>query len=65
MSKILSVVTPPFRARMLASWMPESPAVGSEKGMFSSMREAPFLTASRTAAAVVSKSGSPQMKKGI
>ena len=40
-------------------------AVGSEKGMPSSMRSAPFAAMARTAAAVVSRSGSPQVMKGM
>ena len=40
-------------------------AVGSEKGMPSSIRSAPLAAAARTAAAVVSRSGSPQVKKAI
>ena len=40
-------------------------AVGSENGIPSSIRSAPFFTAALTTAAVVSKSGSPQVINGI
>ena len=45
--------------------MTEPSAVGSENGMPSSMRSAPFSAAARTALAVVSRSGSPQVIKAI
>ena len=62
-SKILSVVTPPLSARSLAAWITGPSAVGSEKGMPSSIRSAPPFTAARTQAAVVARSGSPQVMK--
>src|SRR5699024_10327068 len=60
-----SVVTPPRRARRLASWITGPSAVGSEKGMPSSIRSAPLAAIARTVAAVVSRSGSPQVRKGM
>ena len=64
-SKILSVVTPPDKALMFASWITGPSAVGSEKGMPSSIRSAPAAAISFTMAMVVSRSGSPQVIKGI
>ncbi len=64
-SKTLSVVTPFFKARALAAWITGPSAVGSEKGMPSSIRSAPFLTISFTAFLVVSRSGSPQVMNAM
>ena len=64
-AKILSVVTPPFNARRFAPCITGPSAVGSENGIPSSIKSAPFFTASQTAAYVVSKSGSPHVKKAI
>ena len=65
MSKILSVVTPPESARRLAPWMTGPSAVGSEKGIPSSIRSAPFAAMLFTISTVVARSGSPQVIKGI
>ena len=64
-AKILSVVEPPLRALSLAAWITGPSAVGSEKGIPSSIRSAPALTASLTTSLVVSRSGSPQVMKGM
>ena len=63
--RMSSVVTPPARARLSASMMTGPSAVGSEKGIPSSMRSAPFLTASLMIFPVVSRSGSPQVMNGM
>ena len=63
--KILSAVTPPASARVLAAWITGPSAVGSEKGMPNSIRSAPPLTAARTQSAVVCKSGSPHVIKAM
>ena len=65
MSKILSVVTPPVRARKFAAWITGPSAVGSENGMPSSIRSAPFFSIALTISFVVSRSGSPQVINGI
>ena len=65
MSKILSVVVPADKALALAAWMTGPSAVGSEKGIPSSIRSAPALTASFTTFSVVSRSGSPHVMKGM
>ena len=64
-SKTLSVVTPAASAFTLAPWITGPSAVGSENGIPSSIRSAPFATASLTIFAVVSKFGSPQVINGI
>ena len=65
MSKILSVVTPPVSALRFAPWITGPSAVGSEKGIPSSIRSAPFAAISITAFFVVSRSGSPQVIKAM
>ena len=64
-SKTLFVVQPPSNALRLASIMTGPSAVGSEKGMPSSISDAPALTISTTHFAVVSRSGSPHVIKGM
>ena len=64
-SNILSVVTPPLSARRFAPCITGPSAVGSEKGIPSSIRSAPFSAAARTIFAVVSRSGSPQVMNGM
>ena len=61
----MSVVAPAASAFMLAPWITGPSAVGSENGIPSSIRSAPFATASLTIFAVVSKFGSPQVINGI
>ena len=63
-SNTASVVAPEARARVSASWMTGPSAMGSEKGMPSSMRSAPACAMASTSCSVVSKSGSPQVTKG-
>ena len=60
-SKILSVVVPAESARTFALWITGPSAVGSENGIPSSIRSAPPSAIARTAFAVVSRSGSPQV----
>ena len=64
-AKASSVVTPPASARMLASWITGPSAVGSEKGMPSSIRSAPASTMATTASSVTSSVGSPQVMNGM
>ena len=64
-AKILSVVMPPRNALKFAPWITGPSAVGSENGIPSSIRSAPFSTAARTTFAVVSRSGSPQVTNAI
>src|SRR5699024_55613 len=64
-SKILSVVTPPDRARTFAAWITGPSAVGSEKGIPSSIRSAPASSMAYTSFSVTSKDGSPQVMKGM
>ena len=64
-AKILSVVIPPFNARRFAPWIIGPSAVGSENGIPSSIRSAPFSTAALIVSSVVFKSGSPQVINGI
>ena len=64
-SKILSVVVPASNALALAAWITGPSAVGSEKGIPSSIRSAPARTASFTIFAVVSRSGSPHVMRGM
>ena len=64
-SNTLSVVTPPESALILAACITGPSAVGSEKGIPSSMISAPATAIALTIASVVSRSGSPQVTKGI
>ena len=64
-SNILSVVVPALRARRFAPCMTGPSAVGSEKGIPSSIKSAPAAAIAFTTFAVVSKSGSPQVINGI
>ena len=65
MVKILSVVTPPDSARRLAPWITGPSAVGSEKGIPSSIISAPASAMANTSCLVTSSEGSPQVINGI
>ena len=64
-SSILSVVAPPRSARTFAAWMTGPSAVGSEKGMPSSMRSAPASAIAQASSSVTARLGSPQVMNGI